>query len=98
MVLNEKRPHSYRDMQMANYRHLAAQGIPIYVDVVRGLHDAESKALSAIPLGRLHHSAALTLFVTYTARASSLNLSSGSKPKFVCQTSYYRDADMCLKF
>jgi hypothetical protein len=34
-------------MQMANCQHLAAQGIPIYVDIVRGRRDAECKAVIA---------------------------------------------------
>ena len=34
-------------MMKANYRHLAAQGVPMYVDIVRHWPDAESKAVIA---------------------------------------------------
>ena len=42
-----KRPHSYSEMMKANYRHLAAQGVRMYVDIVRDWPDAESKAVIA---------------------------------------------------
>ena len=38
---------SYRDVMMANYRHLAAQGSRVHIDIVRGWSDAESKAVIA---------------------------------------------------
>ena len=39
--------HSYSEMMKANYRHLAAQGVPMYVDIVRHWPDAEFKAVIA---------------------------------------------------